>query len=84
MSSFLYSYLSFWTQYNSVAKNKRHFYEVIPEGFPCKLYFDIEYMTEWNQGVCSSSMVHLFKEYVLQELLETFHVHCDMSDIIDM
>lgn len=29
-------------------------------------------------------MILLFKEYVLQELLATFHVHCDMSDVIDL
>jgi len=37
------SYAGFWTRYLKIAAADRHFYEVIPEGSPCKLYFDLEF-----------------------------------------
>lgn len=37
------SYAGFWQRYLKIAAADRHFYEVIPEGSPCKLYFDLEF-----------------------------------------
>lgn len=37
------NYSTFWEKYKNMPSAKRHFYEVIPEWSPCKLYFDLEY-----------------------------------------
>lgn len=38
--------LHMWSIILNRKKNKRYFYEVIPEGEPCKLYFDLEFDKE--------------------------------------
>eukprot|EP00041_Stephanoeca_diplocostata_P027527 m.758780 g.758780 ORF g.758780 m.758780 type:complete len:466 (+) comp23193_c0_seq28:232-1629(+) len=37
------NYSTFWEKYKNIPATRRHFYEVIPEWSPCKLYFDLEY-----------------------------------------
>ena len=37
---------TFWILYQS--QEAKHFYEVIPGDTPCKLYFDLEFMTALN------------------------------------
>jgi hypothetical protein len=33
----------FWRRYNGMPADERHHYEIIREGRPCHLYFDLEY-----------------------------------------
>ena len=28
--------------------DERHYYELIPQGHPCHLYFDLEFQRAWN------------------------------------
>ncbi|CAM9706753.1 unnamed protein product [Lampetra fluviatilis] len=41
------SYSEFWHYYH-VASHQAHYYEVIPEGSTCHLYFDVEFSRESN------------------------------------
>eukprot|EP01133_Synstelium_polycarpum_P010710 gene10710-12456_t len=42
------SYDKFWKMYYGDIDNKHNYYEVITEDSPCHLYFDIEYIREFN------------------------------------
>jgi len=47
---------------------ERHFYEIIKEGTPCKLYFDLEFQTELNPKADGDKMVQILKYLVLRQL----------------
>lgn len=32
----------FWSFYSNLMRNERHYYEIIKENSPCRLYFDLE------------------------------------------
>lgn len=38
-------------------KKRSHYYEVIREGYPCHMYFDLEYSMEGNQSLDGNQMV---------------------------
>merc|ERR1711907_279399 len=42
------SALKFWKIYMNTSPNQRHYYEIIRERFPCRLYFDCEFYKEFN------------------------------------
>ena len=41
---------------------ERHFYELVPEGSPCKLYFDIEYSIPANVEIDGEHVLSAFKK----------------------
>lgn len=48
------SYNNFWDMYEKLSPENKTFYEILREGYPCALYFDIGYY------FLDSSYVHLF------------------------
>jgi hypothetical protein len=48
---------SLWRRMNSTPQGCWHFYEVIQEGRPCHLYFDLEYSTASNPGRDGAALV---------------------------
>ena len=42
------SMADFWKMYLNTSPNKRHYYEIIRAGFPCRLYFDCEFYKDFN------------------------------------
>jgi hypothetical protein len=48
---------SLWRRMCSTPEGCRHFYEVIQEGHPCHLYFDLEYSTASNPGRDGAALV---------------------------
>ncbi|RUS83503.1 hypothetical protein EGW08_008753, partial [Elysia chlorotica] len=40
------SLMQFWHHYRDLLTSQRHHYEVIREGHNCKLFFDLEFLTE--------------------------------------
>uniref|UniRef100_A0A914I844 Triosephosphate isomerase n=1 Tax=Globodera rostochiensis TaxID=31243 RepID=A0A914I844_GLORO len=60
----------------------RHFYELIVERVPCRLYFDLEFAREFNQGVDALNMLDDFLRICCDTLLRICHikseVHADM------
>ncbi|KAI1700698.1 DNA-directed primase/polymerase protein [Ditylenchus destructor] len=51
---------SFYLWYRECDESLRHFYEIIQEGRPCRLYFDLEYKKEHNPKVNPERMLHQF------------------------
>lgn len=70
-------YQKFWNYYSSLDDEQKHFYELIPENTPCKLYFDLEYMKKYND-TDEQSLVKLFLSLVekhLQKCFPDFFLH---------
>lgn len=55
----------------------RHFYELIPEGTPCRLYFDLEYSKECNQ-ISTQESEMLMTEFI-DELCHEFRLVHDIT-----
>lgn len=68
----------------SMPPNKRHYYEMIQEGMPCHLYFDIEFEKELNPGVDGNNLLEIFKDYVQFRLQNIFCVQICRNSIIDL
>lgn len=75
-----------WSFYKDLEPSSRHYYEVITENQPCKLYFDIEYKKELNKSVNGDNLLQKFIEILINDLQETFNLK-DISkqeNIIDL
>jgi hypothetical protein len=60
------SITSLWREFRCTPPPKRHWYEVIREGHPCHLYFDIEFQQDINPGVDGHSRVSKLIDRVIQ------------------
>lgn len=54
----------FWRRYCGLPLRDRHFYELIREGTPCHLYFDLEFSKADNPSACGDDMVEVFVGWV--------------------
>ncbi|XP_077999309.1 DNA-directed primase/polymerase protein-like [Glandiceps talaboti] len=61
-----------------------HFYEIIPEGAACHLYFDLEYSKEYNTNCDGVQMVNTLIECVCHFLEEIYDIQCDRRNVIDL
>lgn len=60
------SITSLWREFRCTPPAKRHWYEVIREGHPCHLYFDIEFQQDINPSVDGHSLVSNLIDRVIQ------------------
>ncbi|KAG1679310.1 hypothetical protein FOA52_009340 [Chlamydomonas sp. UWO 241] len=63
-----------WAVYELLAPTERHHYEIIRQGRPCHLYFDLEYSTAANPGLDGPSMVVTLMELVALLFKERFNI----------
>eukprot|EP00731_Ephydatia_muelleri_P027309 Em0019g182a len=75
------TYYEFGQKYLST-KAPRHFYEVITEGSACHLYFDLEYMKEYNHQVSCDRVLETFVQYVCAQLHRRFSLCCDSTHLL--
>ena len=78
------SFDEFWRRYRKLPKKKRNFYEVIPEGQLCRLYFDLEFYKSENPDLQGSDVLDTFIHLVCFYLREKFGISCNRGDIIDL
>ncbi|CAM8903414.1 unnamed protein product [Rhodiola kirilowii] len=72
------SYKEFWRRYKQIKANHRHHYEVIQEGLPCHLYFDLEFNNKDNHDKNGDEMVDILIKEVLDALRDKYSIHgCD-------
>ncbi|PIK44529.1 putative DNA-directed primase/polymerase protein [Apostichopus japonicus] len=78
------SYSELWHHIQNRFKHQQPatFYEVIPEGAACKLYFDLEYQKKYNPMHDGRQMVESLIEIVCQKLQESFHISCSSKDVM--
>lgn len=58
----------FSDMYLSVSHDRRHVYEIIREGFPCRMYFDLEYCVATNPTTHGDALVQKWIHLVLWKL----------------
>ena len=74
-----------WKRIQMRKRSCRHFYEVIPQGQKCKLYFDLEYSLTANPSrQIDPQLIPHFVKLVIQKLKEDFDVGFSVSDVIDL
>jgi DNA-directed primase/polymerase protein len=71
----------FWHVYHQLPPNFKHFYELIPERFPCKMYFDLEFSRSANPSLRGheDQIMHLVKEALCRYFRQAFHFLLDMA-----
>lgn len=74
----------FWSHYIVREPRQRHTYEIITSNSMCKLYFDLEFHTFANGNHDGKRMTNTFIKVVSWFLQDTYSIHCDRKDVIDL
>ncbi|CAL0333292.1 unnamed protein product [Lupinus luteus] len=78
------TYTEFWQRYKNMDSKFRHHYEVIREGLPCHLYFDLEFNKKVNIGKDVDKMVDLLLSVVLEALHEKYAIQGDHDWVVEL
>ncbi|KAE9592559.1 hypothetical protein Lalb_Chr19g0130571 [Lupinus albus] len=78
------TYTEFWQRYKNMDSKFRHHYEVIREGLPCHLYFDLEFNKKVNIGKNVDKMVDLLLSVVLEALHEKYAIQGDHDWVVEL
>ncbi|XP_044467882.1 DNA-directed primase/polymerase protein [Mangifera indica] len=78
------TYEEFWQRYKIMDPKFRHHYEVIQEGFPCHLYFDLEFNKRDNPEKDGDEMVDLLISITLEALLDKYSIEGNEDWIIEL
>eukprot|EP00943_MAST-04B_sp_MAST-4B-sp1_P009102 g9102.t1 len=77
ISTFFYAYLN-------IPPRQRHYYEIIRQNSPCRLYFDCEFYKEFNPTVDGNGMINLFIRYVATALQSYFGIMVSLENFLDL
>nr|BAB10428.1 unnamed protein product [Arabidopsis thaliana] len=78
------SYEEFWKRYLSMDPRHRHHYEVIQEGLPCHMYFDLEFNQKENEGKNVDEMVDILISVILEALREKYAIEGQEDWIVEL
>ncbi|KAK7380402.1 hypothetical protein VNO78_32912 [Psophocarpus tetragonolobus] len=78
------TYSEFWRRYKNMNPKFRHHYEVIQEGLPCHLYFDLEFNTKVNIEKNGEEMVDLLISVILEALYEKYAIQGDHDWVVEL
>ncbi|KAL7146256.1 hypothetical protein ABFS83_06G028200 [Erythranthe nasuta] len=78
------TYEEFWRRYKEMTAKFRHHYEVIQEGLPCHLYFDLEFNKRENAGKNGDEMVDLLINVIFDALLEKYSIRGTEDFIVEL
>ncbi|CAH2070201.1 unnamed protein product [Thlaspi arvense] len=78
------SYEEFWKRYKSMNPRHRHHYEVIQEGLPCHMYFDLEFNLKENEGKNVDEMVDILISAILEALHEKYGIEGQEEWIVEL
>ncbi|XP_062186501.1 uncharacterized protein LOC133890073 isoform X2 [Phragmites australis] len=68
------TYDEFWRRYNDMDPRIRHHYEVIQEGSPCHIYFDLEFDTQLNVKRDTDEMVDILVAVIFSALHDKYSI----------
>ncbi|KAK6155642.1 hypothetical protein DH2020_009890 [Rehmannia glutinosa] len=71
-------------RYKEMNSKLRHHYEVIQEGLPCHLYFDLEFNKRENASKNGDEMVDLLISVIFDALLEKYSIQGTEDFIIEL
>jgi hypothetical protein len=75
---------TFMRKYYEIHPQFRHFYEVVPSGAPCRLYFDIEFKTAENADVDGLIAVDTLIDYINHSVQIEYDIKCDRRHVIQL
>ncbi|CAA7035349.1 unnamed protein product [Microthlaspi erraticum] len=78
------TYEEFWKRYKSMDSRHRHHYEVIQEGLPCHMYFDLEFNQKINEGKNVDEMVDIFISAILEALHGKYAIEGQEDWIVEL
>ncbi|KAB5516862.1 hypothetical protein DKX38_027510 [Salix brachista] len=78
------TYTEFWRRYKNMDAKFRHHYEVIQEGLPCHLYFDLEFSRGDNAERNGDEMVDLLISVILEALFEKYSIQGNQDWIVEL
>ncbi|KAG5558671.1 hypothetical protein RHGRI_008579 [Rhododendron griersonianum] len=78
------TYEEFWRRYKNMNPRFRHHYEVIQEGLPCHLYFDLEFNKRDNTEKDGDEMVDLLITVVFDALSDKYGIQGDHDWIVEL
>ncbi|XP_060971351.1 uncharacterized protein LOC115717545 isoform X1 [Cannabis sativa] len=78
------TYMEFWKRYKNMDSKFRHHYEVIQEGLPCHLYFDLEFSRRENAEKDGDEMVDLLISVILEALRDKFSIQGSREWIVEL
>uniref|UniRef100_K3WHZ0 DNA-directed primase/polymerase protein n=1 Tax=Globisporangium ultimum (strain ATCC 200006 / CBS 805.95 / DAOM BR144) TaxID=431595 RepID=K3WHZ0_GLOUD len=78
------SFESFWANYTSTKPDQRHVYEIIREGVPCRLYFDLEFKKACNPLVNGDELVERLVSLVQLQLYRKYGIHATREAVVQL
>ena len=75
---------TFFNAYLNIPPRQRHYYEIIRQHSPCRLYFDCEFYKEFNPLIDGNQMVDLFIRYVATALQSYFGIMVSLENFLDL
>ncbi|KAG8381247.1 hypothetical protein BUALT_Bualt06G0102700 [Buddleja alternifolia] len=78
------TYKEFWQRYKKMNSKFRHHYEVIQEGLPCHLYFDLEFNKRENADRNGDEMVDLLMIVIFDALLEKYSIRGTEDLVVEL
>lgn len=74
------SYASAWQSYLASPPSQLHWYEVVREGRPCHLYFDLEFARgpDLNANVNGDALVNVLLDHVQSLMARNWSIHIDL------
>uniref|UniRef100_A0A5S6R0Z4 DNA-directed primase/polymerase protein n=1 Tax=Trichuris muris TaxID=70415 RepID=A0A5S6R0Z4_TRIMR len=75
---------SFWSVYKRLPNNMRYCYELIREGKPCHLYFDLEFHFSVNPDMIGERCVKSFIAYFQEKANELLGIEVPTDCILDL
>ncbi|PKA55983.1 hypothetical protein AXF42_Ash014655 [Apostasia shenzhenica] len=78
------TYDEFWKRYEAMDSKLRHHYEVIQEGLPCHLYFDLEFNKKLNIGRNVDDMVDILTSVTFKVIFEKYSIQGNQEFIIEL
>nr|XP_018681351.1 PREDICTED: DNA-directed primase/polymerase protein isoform X4 [Musa acuminata subsp. malaccensis] len=78
------TYSEFWRRYRCMDPKLRHHYEVIKEGLPCHLYFDLEFDKTVNADKNVDDMVDILMSVTFDILFDKYAIEANDGWIIEL
>ncbi|KMZ62192.1 hypothetical protein ZOSMA_486G00100 [Zostera marina] len=78
------TYDEFWRRYEGMTPNVRHHYEVIQEGFPCHLYYDLEFDKRANPIKDVDEMVDILLSITFNALRDKYSIDGDRGWVVEL
>jgi len=73
-----------WRRYRALPPHERHFYELLREGSPCHLYFDLEFSCSANAGLSGVSAVDALLSLLTAALPARLGVEMEDCTLIEL